>query len=185
MQRLLAAPSDNRRAFDSVSIAIMKTAGEIAARYLKDHSLVLATAESCTAGLIASRLADVKGAGAVLEVAFVVYDPKAKQRVLGVKQQTIERFNLTSEEVALEMARGALANSDADVAVSNTGVTDDTDPDIAPGTQCYAWVFRKGLLADEAFTERKVFEGSRHAIRGASADHALLRLVEHHRRLGR
>jgi len=161
------------------------SAGQIAADYLKAHALVLATAESCTAGLIASRLADIEGAGHVLECAFVVYDPKAKQRMLGVKQQTIDRFNLTSEEVALEMARGALANSDADVAVANTGVTDGTDPDIMPGTQCFAWVFRKGLLADEAFTETKVFEGSRNQIREASADHALVRLVEHHKRLVR
>ena len=55
-------------------------AGQAAAQYLREQGLVLATAESCTAGLIASRLASAQGAGQVLESAFVVYDPKAKHR---------------------------------------------------------------------------------------------------------
>ncbi len=153
-----------------------------AVRYLVDHSLVVVTAESCTAGLIASRLAEVPGAGKVLESAFVVYDPKAKQRQLGVRQETIERHNLTSEPVALEMATGALRNSDADVAVSDTGVADDSDPAIAPGTQCFAWVFRNGGDM-RSFTETRVFQGSRNEIRKTSADYALQRIVHYHRQL--
>jgi PncC family amidohydrolase len=152
-----------------------------AAQYLKQQGLVVVTAESCTAGLIASRLAEVPGAGGILEGAFVVYDPKAKQRYLGVRKETMDRYNLTSEEVALEMARGALAHSDANVAIANTGVTDDADPAIRPGTQCFAWVFRTGPLTQEAFTETKVFEGSRNAIREASAGYALQRVVDLHR----
>ena len=66
-------------------------------KYLKAHSLVVVTAESCTAGLIASRLAAAPGAGEVLECAFVVYDPKAKHRCLGVPAEILERNNLTSE----------------------------------------------------------------------------------------
>lgn len=111
------------------------------ADYMKGHRLMLVTAESCTAGLIASRLAEVPGAGKLLECAYVVYSPEAKQRCLGVRKETIERCNLTSEEVAREMAAGALARSDANLAVSNTGVTDDTDPRIPAGTQCFAWPF--------------------------------------------
>ncbi len=149
-------------------------------QYLKEHALVLVTAESCTAGLIASRLAAAPGAGEVLECAFVVYDPKAKRRCLGVPAEVLERNNLTSEPVALEMARGALRHSDADVAVSNTGVADDSDPDIAPGTQCYAWVFRDGGGAPREFTETRVFEGERNEIREASADYALGRIAHYH-----
>jgi nicotinamide-nucleotide amidase len=149
--------------------------------YLKDHSLVVVTAESCTAGLIASRLAATPGAGAVLDSAYVVYDPKAKQRCLGVRKETLEQHNLTSEPVALEMARGAMRNSDATLAISNTGVADDSDPDVEPGTQCYAWIFRDPHGETHEFTETKVFAGERNDVREASADHALDRIVPHHR----
>ena len=153
------------------------------ASYLETHHLVLVTAESCTAGLIASRLADVAGAGGVLEGAFVVYSVLAKQKHLGVKPSTIEEHGLSSEAVALEMARGALARSDANVAIANTGVADDSDPATQPGTQCFAWVFRTGPLTEQAFTETRVFAGSRNEVRIAAADHALAELVEHHRGL--
>lgn len=155
--------------------------GRAAAQYLQDNGLVLVTAESCTAGLIASRLAAVAGAGQVLESAFVVYDPKAKHRYLGVKKSTLERFNLTSEPVALEMARGALAHSDANVALANTGVADGADPAIPPGTQCFAWAFREGNRT-QAFTETRRFEGDRNTIREAAADYALQRIAHYHRR---
>lgn len=151
--------------------------------YLKRHTLVVVTAESCTAGLIASRLAAAPGAGEVLECAFVVYDPKAKRRCLGVPADVLERNNLTSEPVALEMARGALRHSDANVAVSNTGVADDSDPEITPGTQCYAWVFRDARGVRE-FTETRVFEGERNQIREASADYALGRIAHYHAQCG-
>jgi PncC family amidohydrolase len=157
------------------------------ADYLEAHHLMLVTAESCTAGLIASRLADAPGAGSVLEGAFVVYSVQAKQKHLGVKPATIEEHGLTSEEVALEMARGALARSEANVAIANTGVADGdgNDPDLEPGTQCFAWVFRTGPLTEQAFTETRVFSGSRNEVRIAAADHALNELVAHHRRLSR
>jgi nicotinamide-nucleotide amidase len=147
--------------------------------YLKRRALVVVTAESCTAGLIASRLAAAPGAGEVLECAFVVYDPKAKRRCLGVPAEVLERHNLTSEPVALEMARGALRHSDAGVAVANTGVADDSDPGIAAGTQCYAWVFRDARGLHE-FTETRVFDGERNQIREASADYALSRIAHYH-----
>ena len=150
--------------------------------YLKAHELVVVTAESCTAGLIASRLAAAPGAGEVLECAFVVYDPKAKQRCLGVPADVLERYNLTSEPVALAMARGALRNSDATVAVSNTGVADDSDPDVAAGTQCYAWLFRDGGGTPREFTETRVFKGERNEIREGSADYALDRIPHYHTR---
>lgn len=149
--------------------------------YLKAHHLVVVTAESCTAGLIASHLAATPGAGAVLDLAYVVYDPKAKQRCLGVPAEVMERHNLTSEAVALEMARGALRHSDANLAISNTGVADDSDPDIAAGTQCYAWIFRQDDGRLREFTETRVFPGDRNEVREKSADHALERIEHYHR----
>jgi len=148
------------------------------AEYMKRNRLMLVTAESCTAGLIASRLAEVPGAGKLLECAYVVYSPEAKQRCLGVNPQTIEECNLTSEEVAREMALGALERSDANLAVSNTGVTDATDPAIPPGTQCFAWVFKQEDGSTNVHTETRRFEGERNQIREAAADFALRRIPE-------
>jgi PncC family amidohydrolase len=148
------------------------------AEYMKQNGLRLVTAESCTAGLIASRLAEVPGAGKLLECAYVVYSPEAKQRCLGVNPETIEKCNLTSEEVAREMALGALERSDATLAVSNTGVADDTDPDIPPGTQCFAWVFRGDGGGNSVHSETRRFEGDRNQIREAAADFALRRIPE-------
>jgi hypothetical protein len=79
--------------------------------YLEKTSLLLATAESCTAGRIVALLAEVPGSGSLIECGYVVYSPSAKQRLLGVRRETIEHFNLTSIEVAREMAIGVLKDS--------------------------------------------------------------------------
>ncbi len=78
----------------------MNTNLDSIARYLEDNHLKLVTAESCTAGMVASTLADVPGCGSWLDCAFVTYSADAKITCLGVKQETIDLYNLTSEEVA-------------------------------------------------------------------------------------
>ena len=85
----------------------------------------IATAESCTGGMLASLLTDVKGASGVFERGFVAYSDPAKCELLGLAQADIDRCGAVSEEVALAMAEGALANSKADIAVSTTGYADD------------------------------------------------------------
>ncbi|MEM9289762.1 MAG: CinA family protein [Pseudomonadota bacterium] len=83
---------------------------------------MVATAESCTGGLIAAALTDVAGSSAVLDRSFVTYSNAAKASMLGVSPDLIERVGAVSEEVALAMAQGALANSRAQVAISVTGI---------------------------------------------------------------
>lgn len=147
------------------------------ARFMHGGKLCLTTAESCTAGLIAATLADIPGAGALLDCAYVVYSTSSKQHCVGVRAQTLQRFNLTSEEIAREMALGALKNSCANVAVANTGVTDDTDPAIPAGTQCFAWAFldsRSG--SPKVYSETQRFDGDRHRIRESAALYALSRI---------
>lgn len=151
--------------------------------YMTQHALVLTTAESCTSGLIAAQLADIPGAGKCLDRAYVTYTPEAKMDVLGVHQETIDQYNLTSEAVAREMALGALRASDANVAISNTGVVDDSDPDIPAGTQCYGWALRDASGTAHCFTEEKLFSGGRREIREASAAYALSRLPIYHERM--
>jgi nicotinamide-nucleotide amidase len=87
----------------------------------------LATAESCTGGMLASLLTDVKGASGAFERGFVVYSEPAKCELLGLDQADIDRCGVVSKEVAVAMAEGALARSRADIAVSTTGFADEGD----------------------------------------------------------
>src|SRR4051812_23857465 len=129
--------------------------------YLKQQKLVLTTAESCTGGQIIHLLAKIPGSGACLDAGYVVYSIPAKIRVLGVKQKTIAKFNVTSEEVAREMAEGAIKNSAAQVAVATTGIAGPESKDGIPkGTICFAWVF--SLNENKIFySETKLFHGTR------------------------
>lgn len=149
---------------------------EAVAHYMKQHELFLVTAESCTAGLIAARLADIPGAGQLLDCAFVVYSIDAKKQCLKVSPATLETHNLTSEPVAREMALGALDNSErANVSVANTGLADDSDDELPAGTQCFAWAFRSPGAPESVvmFSETCRFSGDRTEIREASALYAL------------
>ncbi|MEM5446375.1 MULTISPECIES: CinA family protein [Paraburkholderia] len=143
----------------------------------------LATAESCTGGLMASTLAAVPGSGGCLDVGFVAYSPTGKAGFLGVREETMERYGLTSEEVAREMAEGALAadGCSADVAVSNTGVADAVCDGNGPpaGTQCFGWSWRLEDGRCVTFTETERFVGSRNEIRAAAAQYAFSR-IEHY-----
>lgn len=114
----------------------------------------------------------------------MTYSVEAKRRCLDVSDETLERHNLTSEEVAREMVLGALARSRANVAISNTGVVDDTDPEIPAGTQCFAWAFRSNSVPEGVaiFSATRRFEGDRVAIRQASAEYALGQIPQYHAR---
>jgi nicotinamide-nucleotide amidase len=84
--------------------------------------LLLATAESCTGGLIVGALTEIAGSSEVVERGFVTYSNEAKTAMLGVPRELIERHGAVSEEVAKAMVEGALAHSGADIAVSVTGI---------------------------------------------------------------
>ncbi|RKE73412.1 CinA family protein [Pseudorhodoplanes sinuspersici] len=88
----------------------------------KRKNLILATAESCTAGLVAGTLADVPGISSMLDRGFITYSNQAKQDMLGVSATTLDKHGAVSRETAEEMACGALAHAPVDLAVSVTGV---------------------------------------------------------------
>jgi len=88
----------------------------------KAKKLMLATAESCTGGLVAGALTDIAGSSAVVDRGFVTYTNEAKQQMLDVTTDTLERHGAVSRETAEAMARGALAHSGADIAVAITGI---------------------------------------------------------------
>lgn len=156
---------------------------EATVAYLLDHKLYLATAESCTAGLIAAALGAVPGGGKVMESGYVVYSPTAKHRLLGVSARTIEQFGLTSEQVSREMALGALRDSEANVAVATTGVAGpDPMDDIPPGTVCFAWAFGVGGRT-ALFSRTERFSGDRQAVIRQASRHALAALKDLHQRV--
>ncbi|GJH38588.1 CinA family protein [Paraburkholderia azotifigens] len=155
--------------------------------FLSSRGLKLATAESCTAGQIASCLAEVPGSGACLDVGFVTYSPSGKAGFLGVQHTTMQQHGLTSEAVAREMAEGALQQEAccADVAVANTGVADASPSDgPPPGTQCFAWAYRMRDGHVVTFTETRRFTGSRNEIRHHAARYALSRIEHYFNTLG-
>jgi nicotinamide-nucleotide amidase len=115
-----------------------------ALRTLFDHKLTVATAESCTGGLLASILTDVDGYGRVFERGFVAYTETAKHEMLGVAMATLQTDGAVSEATAVEMAHGALAKSTADIGVAITGFAGPAGPHEIPGLVYIAAVRRGG-----------------------------------------
>jgi nicotinamide-nucleotide amidase len=109
-----------------------------------DKKLNLATAESCTGGLLAALLTDVRGRGHVFDRGFVVYSKEAKCDLLGIAREKVESCGAVSEPVAVEMAQGALRRSQADVAVSITGFAGPGGPEDEEGLVHFACARRGG-----------------------------------------
>jgi len=138
---------------------------------LKVRRKTIATAESCTGGGIAQAITEVPGSSVWFDRGFVTYSNAAKVQMLGVNPQTLEHYGAVSAETAAEMAAGALARSDADVAVAVTGIAgpDGETPDKPIGTVFIAWVHKNG----EAKTVKKKFAGNRRQIREQTVKSAL------------
>lgn len=97
------------------------------------NNLQIATAESCTGGMIAASLTDIAGSSAVVDRGFVTYSNEAKAEMLGVDSAEIDRHGAVSSQVANAMAEGALARSNADIAISVTGIAGpDGGSDVKP-----------------------------------------------------
>lgn len=154
---------------------LAKRFGEVCSQ----HKLKVATAESCTAGLIASTIASIASSSSWLECGFIVYTPQAKNKMLGVSFDTIEKFNITSREVASEMATGALLNSGANLSIAVTGVAGPTGgtADIPVGTVCIAIAYRdqKGLINVQS--SRNYFKGDRNTVREGVVKYCLDRVI--------
>lgn len=96
------------------------------ARILFDNSMVISTAESCTGGLLSSRLTDISGSSRYTKCNFVTYSNDMKQALLGVKEDTLEKYGAVSKECAAEMAVGLHARTNADVVICTTGIAGPT-----------------------------------------------------------
>ncbi len=144
------------------------------AQQLQQRGWMLATAESCTGGLIAAACTALAGSSIWFERGFVSYSNQAKSEMLGVSAALIETHGAVSEPVALAMAAGACRHSAAQVALSVTGVAGPTggSPAKPVGTVCFGWHLGQGTSA-----ETRHFEGNRAAIRAATVRHALQGLL--------
>lgn len=137
--------------------------------------LCIATAESCTGGMVAAALTDIAGSSDVVDRGFVTYSNAAKQQMLGVRAETLARLGAVSEEVAQEMAEGALSHSRADLAVSITGIAGPGGSEFKPeGRVC----FGLAMSGRATITETVEFGApGRDKVRLAARDHALSLLL--------
>ncbi len=139
--------------------------------HAKARGIMIATAESCTGGMVAAALTDIPGSSAVVERGFVTYTNTAKQEMLGVAAATLAAHGAVSEQVAGEMADGALRFSHASLAVSVTGIAGPGGSEFKPeGRVCF------GLAAQGRDTVTETVEFGplgRDRVRRAARDHAL------------
>ena len=147
----------------------------LAADLLKTHGWKLATAESCTGGMIAACCTDVAGSSDWFDRGFVTYSNAAKTEMLGVDAALIAEHGAVSEPVARAMVQGALQHSAAQVAVAVTGVAGPGGGSATKpvGTVWMGWATPAGVV-----TELQHFAGDRAQVRAATVQHALARLVD-------
>jgi nicotinamide-nucleotide amidase len=141
---------------------------------LRQRGWRLATAESCTGGLIAAACTDLAGSSDWFERGFVTYSNAAKTELLGVPAELIAQHGAVSEPVARAMAAGAVAHSHAQVSVAVTGVAGPAggSEDKPVGTVWLGW-----CVGGQCSTERQRFAGDRAAVRAQTVTHALHRLL--------
>ena len=111
---------------------------------LLKHQYMLTLAESCTGGMASSIITEIAGSSEWFDCGFVTYSNVAKQKMLGVSATTIEQYGAVSEETALEMALGAIKQSQANIAGSITGIAGPSGGTTSKpvGTVCFAWILQ-------------------------------------------
>ena len=154
---------------------LLPAAGELV-RLCAARGLKIATAESCTGGLVAAAITEISGSSAVFDRGFVTYSNAAKVELLGIPVALINRVGAVSEEVSRAMAEGALDHSRADIAVAITGVAGPTGGTAErPVGLVHFSAMRRGQPARHV--KRHFEDRGRSAIRLAAADQALAMLL--------
>ncbi|MFS4583271.1 CinA family protein [Phaeobacter sp. C3_T13_0] len=135
------------------------------------RGVTIATAESCTAGMIAAALTDIPGSSAVLDRGYVTYSNRAKQEMLGVQEATLVAEGAVSEHVAVEMAEGAQRRAQVDIAIAVTGIAGPGGSEHKPeGRVCFAVAQKSRPIQVETIEFGPL---GRDGIRCATRDHAL------------
>lgn len=136
----------------------------------RERGLTVTTAESCTGGMVAAALTDIAGSSDVFHRGVVTYSDAAKQDMLGVRHETLEAHGAVSEQVAREMAAGALAAAAADLAIAVSGIAGPGGSELKPeGRVCFALASASGIA-----TQTIDFGAlGRANVRAAATHHAL------------
>lgn len=137
---------------------------------MREKNLTLAVAESCTGGMLSSRIIDVAGVSDVYKAGFVTYANEAKQKLIGVKEETLAQYGAVSEQTAKEMVLGALEAAEADMAVATTGIA---GPGGGTKEKPVGLVYIACGNAENIVVEKCMFNGTRSEIRQASVEYAL------------
>jgi len=142
---------------------------------MQEQGAHLVTAESCTGGWIAQIITAVPGSSQWYDRGFVTYTNVSKHELLGVRNETLGKYGAVSEEVVLEMAEGALLQSQAEYSIAVSGIAGPDGGTVAKpvGTVFLAW----GIIQQVTRTEKKLFHGSREQIRQAAVVAALKGLI--------
>lgn len=156
---------------------------ELAARALEEElvglllekHLTISTAESCTGGMVASRLVNVPGVSECFREGIVTYSNKAKRKYLDVAKSTLKKYGAVSKETAKEMARGGMFAADSDICVAVTGIA---GPDGGTDDKPVGLVYIGCSTADKTSTSRYLFAGDRFAVRAQAAEKALEMALE-------
>lgn len=154
----------------------LRTLAEALGRAALARGIRVATAESCTGGLVSGAITAIAGSSDWFECGWVTYSNAAKMRDLGVSETTLRRFGAVSVETAHAMAEGARRVSGAQWAVAVTGVAGPSggSPEKPVGTVCFAWAGPAGTNASTT-----CLSGDREAIRAESVGIALQGLLDH------
>lgn len=146
------------------------TLEEAVVELLEKNNLTVATAESCTGGLLCGRIINVPGASEIIKEGIVTYSNKAKRNRLGVKKSTLHKYGAVSEETAREMVKGILGLTKADTALAVTGLA---GPDGGTDEKPVGLVYIACSVCGKVYVEKFQFKGSRQKIRESSTTQAL------------
>ena len=152
--------------------AITQQIGEI----LCKKNAKLTTAESCTGGGISKAITAVSGSSQWFEFGFVTYANTAKQKLLGVSQETLDHYGAVSEQVVREMAQGAIQQSNADYAIAVSGIA---GPDGGTEQKPVGTVWICWQTPQQIWTQKFMLKGDRQAIRTAAIKNSLQQLLQH------
>ncbi len=142
---------------------------------LREKGYTITTAESCTGGLISATLVNVAGASYVLNEAYVTYANSAKEKLIGVRHETLCEHGAVSEQTAYEMAKGAAKAASADCAIAVTGIA---GPDGGTEDKPVGTVYAGYYVCGRIVVERYQFDGDRYEVRQQTALKTIDRIYE-------
>ncbi len=149
---------------------------EVSHKLLETQNIVV-MAKSCTGGMIASALTDIAGSSAFFDRGYITYSNQSKMDCLGVSFETIEKFGAVSKQTAKEMAKGALQNSQATLAISVTGIAGPTGGSVEkPVGLVYIGIYQKDK---DVLVIENIFDGDRSSVRAQTMETVFNLILKH------